>query len=114
MKLDYLQFLELEVFTRFGARLEASMEAAIARGRLLREILKQERLNPLSATFQLAWMVGFNDDRFAGAATEEIPALLARLEQGVRESSLGLDSPREQWSESVREWLGERTEGEQK
>lgn len=114
MKLDYLQFLELEVFTRFGARLEASMEAAIARGRLLREILKQERLNPLSATFQLAWMVGFNDDRFAGAGTEEIPGLLARLEQSVRESNLGLDSPREQWSESVREWLGERTEGEQK
>jgi F-type H+-transporting ATPase subunit alpha len=111
MKLDYLQFLELEVFTRFGARLEASMEEAIARGRLLREILKQERLNPLSATFQLAWMVAFNDERFADAAPEEVPDLLARLEQGVRDSTLSLDSPREQWSESVWEWLGKRTEG---
>ena len=43
MKLDYLQFLELEVFTRFGARLEASVEARIQRGRLLRELLRQER-----------------------------------------------------------------------
>ena len=44
MKLDYLQFLELEMFTRFGTRLEASMETAIQRGRILREILKQDRL----------------------------------------------------------------------
>ncbi|MDX2486297.1 MAG: F0F1 ATP synthase subunit alpha, partial [Gammaproteobacteria bacterium] len=50
LKLDYLQFLELEVFTRFGARLEASMEATIKRGRVLREIFKQERLMPLPVT----------------------------------------------------------------
>ena len=49
MKLDYLQFLELEVFTRFGTKLEAGTEAKIRRGRLLREILKQERLSPLAA-----------------------------------------------------------------
>ena len=29
MKLDYLQFLELEVFTRFGAKLEASIQRKI-------------------------------------------------------------------------------------
>ena len=45
MKLDYLQFQELEIFTRFGSRLEASVEAKIRRGRLLRELLKQERLS---------------------------------------------------------------------
>ena len=32
MKLDYLQFLELEVFTRFGAKLEPSMRNKIAKG----------------------------------------------------------------------------------
>ena len=46
MKLDYLQFLDLEVFTRFGARLEPAMESAIRRGRILREALKQDRLSP--------------------------------------------------------------------
>lgn len=45
MKLNYLQFLELESFTRFGARLEASMEEAIQRGLVLREILKQEQFS---------------------------------------------------------------------
>jgi F0F1-type ATP synthase gamma subunit len=61
MKLDYLQFLELEVFTRFGARLEASMETAIRRGHRLRELLKQERLATLTASLQLAWMIAFNE-----------------------------------------------------
>ena len=56
MKLDYLQYLELEVFTRFGARLEASMEQAIARGRVLREILKElEADGTLERTGKRAW-----------------------------------------------------------
>ena len=48
MKLDYLQFLELEVFTRFGAKLERSMQKKIEHGRILREILKQDRVGSCS------------------------------------------------------------------
>jgi len=106
MKLDYLQFLELEVFTRFGARLEASMEAAINRGRILREILKQERLAPLPAEFQLAWLVAFNDGLFVGVADEEVPHRLAVLQSKVRACTLTLDSSRQEWSAAVAEWLG--------
>ena len=76
MKLDYLQFLELEVFTRFGARLEASMEAAIRRGRLLREILKQDRFAPTSVVFQMAWLVAFNEGLFEDTDPDEIHTLL--------------------------------------
>ncbi|MGB5439542.1 MAG: F0F1 ATP synthase subunit alpha, partial [Gammaproteobacteria bacterium] len=101
MKLDYLQFQELEVFTRFGARLEASMEAAIHRGRLLREILKQERLSPLPVTFQMAWLAAFNDGLFEAMEPGAIPAFLATLEEAVRRATLGLDSPREEWSALV-------------
>jgi len=64
MKLDYLQFLELEVFTRFGARLEASVQKKIQRGQRLRELLKQERLRPLSFIQQLAWLLAFNRGLF--------------------------------------------------
>jgi F-type H+-transporting ATPase subunit alpha len=105
MKLDYLQFLELEVFTRFGARLEASMEASIQRGRLLREILKQDRLSPLPVEFQMAWLVAFNDGLFEGQQTDAIPALLSSLEKSVRASTLKLDSPREEWSAALAAWL---------
>jgi F-type H+-transporting ATPase subunit alpha len=101
MKLDYLQFLELEVFTRFGARLEASMEATIKRGRVLREILKQERLMPLPVTVQLAWLTAFNDGRFDGIDPEDVSAQMDALIQHTRHSGLTLDSPREEWLDLI-------------
>jgi F-type H+-transporting ATPase subunit alpha len=105
MKLDYLQFLDLEVFTRFGARLESSMEKAIQRGRALREIFKQDRLEPLPIEFQMAWLVAFNDGRFDTIETEDIPERLRTLETRVRAAGLTLDSPREQWATAVADWL---------
>lgn len=102
MKLDYLQFMELEVFTRFGARLEASMEAAIHRGRILREILKQERLSPLPVTAQMAWLVAFNDGAFDHTGPEQARERLAALLQVVEGGELTLDSPREQWQALVK------------
>jgi F-type H+-transporting ATPase subunit alpha len=101
MKLDFLQFQELEIFTRFGARLEASMEAAIQRGRILREILKQDRLAPLPAVFELAWLVAFNDGLFDAQDIDTVPARLAALEEFVRDTPLGLDSPRQEWSAAL-------------
>ena len=101
MKLDYLQFLELEVFTRFGARLEASMEASIKRGRVLREILKQQRFMPLPVTVQLAWLVAFNDGCFDDADSEVIAKQFDSLAQHTRQTGLTLDSPRKQWSDLV-------------
>ena len=105
MKLDYLQFQELEVFTRFGARLEESMEAAIAKGRILREILKQDRLSPLPETFQLAWLVAFNEGLFEGHSPADLPQLLQQLQEQVLHSSLNLDSPRDEWCRAVTGWL---------
>jgi F-type H+-transporting ATPase subunit alpha len=111
MKLDYLQYLELEVFTRFGARLEASMEAAIARGRVLREILKQDRLVPLHEEFQLAWLIAFNDGLFEAVSEERVPELLEILRHRTDSHSLGLEKSREDWSRAVAEWLKPQSGG---
>lgn len=105
MKLDYLQYLELEIFTRFGTRLEASMEAAILRGRLLRELLKQDRLAPSSELFQMALLVAFNDGLFEGVAPDDVATLQDELEKQVQRSTLRLDSAREEWSAAVTSWL---------
>jgi F-type H+-transporting ATPase subunit alpha len=105
MKLDYLQFLELEVFTRFGARLEAAMEVAIRRGRVLREILKQDRLTPLSIEFQMAWLVAYNDGLFDDTEPADIRVHLTTLENRVNRSGLTLDNPRAQWSKAASGWL---------
>lgn len=105
MKLDYLQFLELEVYTRFGARLEASMEARIARGQLLRELLKQDRLAPLSIEFQMAWLVAFNAGLFGGLDGPGIQTALGRIAERLPASGLRLEDDRERWRASVEEWL---------
>jgi len=88
-KLDYLQFLELELFTRFGARLEVIMEARPRRGQALREIRKQGRLSLLPIECQMAWLVAFNEGLFDKVDPEAIPALLERLVLHVRESARG-------------------------
>jgi F-type H+-transporting ATPase subunit alpha len=107
MKLDYLQFLELEVFTRFGSRLEASMEAKIARGRVLRELLKQDRLSPLPIEFHLAWLTAFNLGLFDKVPPASIPALLEDLAARVKESGLTLEASEEEWTQAVGQWLRE-------
>ena len=105
MKLDYLQFLELEVFTRFGAKLEASMEARIRRGRLLREILGQDRLDPHSPADQLAWLIACNENLLDGLAGDALAVALRHLREGATTTTLTLDSPRDQWLSSVQHWL---------
>lgn len=107
MKLDYLQFLELEVFTRFGSQLEPTMEAKIRRGRLLRELFKQDRLAPQTAEFQLAWMVAFNEGLFDAMAIADIPACLANLTRRVAEATLTLSDTRDAWQQAIHGWLQE-------
>jgi F-type H+-transporting ATPase subunit alpha len=71
----------------------------------LREILKQDRLSPLPVTFQLAWLLAFNTGLFDSVDPDAISPLLATLEGAVRDTSLSLDSPREEWSAAVADWL---------
>ena len=107
MKLDYLQFLEMEVFTRFGARLETSIEKAINRGRLLREVLKQERLAPLPIEFQLAWLIAFNEGLLDETPIQAVAGRLEKLEQQWQQSGLQLNHPRLQWLVALRGWLAD-------
>jgi len=104
MKLDYLQFLELEVFTRFGAKLERSMQKKIEHGRILREILKQDRLSPLPIEWQMAWLVLFNDGLLDDFKPEAIRPALASLFRWVASSGLTLAAPREQWRRALEAW----------
>jgi F-type H+-transporting ATPase subunit alpha len=97
MKLDYLQFLELEVFTRFGARLEASVEARIRRGRFLREALKQPRLAPEPIEAQLAWLIAFNEGWLDGVEQSDVAGCLAALATRAQASGLGLSDARTDW-----------------
>jgi F-type H+-transporting ATPase subunit alpha len=48
LKIDYSRFLEVEVFTKFGMRIEEKTTQLIRRGERLREILKQPEFHPRS------------------------------------------------------------------
>lgn len=106
MKLEYLQFLELEVFTRFGTKLEAGAELKIKRGRILREILKQERLTPLPAVFELAWLIAYNEALLEIFDIADIPDVMQKILDGTTKSSISLDSAHEQWLSLLNELLG--------
>jgi len=109
MKLDYLQFLELEMFSRFGSRLEAGLRARLARGRLLRNVLKQEPLSPLAPECHLAWMIAFNEGRLEGMEQGVLSGALRQLLEGVAQGGLGLADRREAWSAAVADWLAARS-----
>ncbi|MDD4933606.1 MAG: F0F1 ATP synthase subunit alpha [Methylacidiphilaceae bacterium] len=105
MKLDFLQFLELEVFTRFGTKLEASLERKIHRGRLLRELLKQDKLAPVSPEQELGWLVGFNENLFDPIPDDRVRSAQEALFARIRESGLTLEEPRERWLALAKEVL---------
>ncbi|MCC7210643.1 MAG: F0F1 ATP synthase subunit alpha [Candidatus Brocadia sp.] len=48
LKIDYSRFMEVEVFTKFGAHLEEETTKLIRRGERLREILKQPQFRPFT------------------------------------------------------------------
>jgi F-type H+-transporting ATPase subunit alpha len=106
MKLDYLRFLELEVFTRFGGRLEASVQAQIKRGRVLRELLKQPRLSPLTVEDHMAWMMAFNAGLFDSVAPGDVPARLERLLEAAATGGMRLDASQQEWKNAVMGWIG--------
>ena len=110
MKLDYLQFLELEAFTRFGTRLDPQVERRIQRGRLLREILKQDRLAPLPIELQMAWLVAYNEGLLDVVEITRLQSTLDQLAARLKESDARLEDSREQWLANVKEWLAGATD----
>lgn len=105
MKLDYLQFLELEVFTRFGTKLEASLERRIQRGRLLRELLKQDKLAPVTPEQEFGWLLAFNENLFDPIPLDRVRAAQAALFARIGRSGLTLEEPRERWLALAKEVL---------
>jgi F-type H+-transporting ATPase subunit alpha len=54
LRLEYAQFLELEVFTRFGAMVDDATRKAIDHGKRIRSVLIQPQYHPLSLSHQAA------------------------------------------------------------
>ncbi|AND68393.1 H+-transporting two-stor ATPase [Dyella thiooxydans] len=86
LRLQYSQFLELELFTRFGNLSDTRVKAQIARGRAIRALLTQPRFAAQQLPEQLAQLAalddGVLDDQPADLIAELRRQLPARLAEG--------------------------------
>ena len=85
LRLEYAQFLELEMFTRFGGVTEANVREKIARGQRIRAVLSQPQLSPLRLADEVGLLIALHAgllDKVAvddiGGFRSELPAWLDR------------------------------------
>ncbi|MBZ5596493.1 MAG: alternate F1F0 ATPase, F1 subunit alpha [Acidobacteriia bacterium] len=81
LKLSYSQFEELEVFSRFGTRLDEHTRQLLARGRAVREALKQPLYDPLPAAEQIAILLAAASGLFDDLPAETIVKASAKIRE---------------------------------
>ncbi len=79
MRLDYAQFLELEMFSRFGGAPDARVKAQLARGTLLRTLLSQPQFAPLRLVDEVALALALRDGLLDAVAPDRIASVRAAL-----------------------------------
>ncbi len=88
LRLDYAQFLELEVFTRFGTMVDERTRKTIEHGRRIRAVLDQRQFAPLSLGEQVALLIALNE-----GVLDELPLEKVADFRGALKSRLGDQSP---------------------
>ncbi len=79
IRLDYAQFLELEMFTRFGGISDTRVKAQIVRGERIRALLTQPRFANLRLADQVALLAALDDGVFDGHPVDIVAAVRERL-----------------------------------
>lgn len=82
LRLSYSQFEELEVFSRFGTRLDEDTIAMLERGRRVREVFKQPQYKPLPVPEQVAVLLAASEDLLNAIPVERT----AEAEQAIRKA----------------------------
>jgi F-type H+-transporting ATPase subunit alpha len=79
LRLDYAQFLELEIFTRFGGVTDSQVKDKIARGRRIRSILAQPQYAPIRLADEIALIVAVQSGLLDRVALDDLARLRAEL-----------------------------------
>ena len=122
LKLAYAQFVELESFARFGARMDDDTRKIIDHGQRIRACLKQPEFAPVSVAGQIAVLLALTSKLFepvplnkmteaensiSEAASEISIELRERLESGDKLSDQDRDTIIELARRAVAPWLSE-------
>ena len=70
--IEYSQFEELEMFSRFATKLDEETQRTIDKGKLIREILKQPKSQTVSTEGQVALFICINNGIFDGIELNKI------------------------------------------
>ena len=85
LRLEYAQFLELEIFTRFSVTADAHTMRIIDHGRKIRAILVQEQYHSLALSSQTALLLALHERLFEDLSASQVSnlrtSLLAHLTQ---------------------------------
>ncbi len=99
LRLTYSQFEELEVFARFGTRLDEETRSMLERGRRVREAFKQPQFEPIRVAEQIVILlaasqghlngvplerIGTVEEALREAVLRELPDLVKKMEQGSK------------------------------
>ncbi|CAN0620713.1 ATP synthase subunit alpha 3 [Burkholderia multivorans] len=88
LRLDYAQFLELEMFTRFGGLSDARVKAQIVRGERIRALIAQPRFAALRPVDQIALLVALADGVFDACPAAAIVAVREALPERLDAAGL--------------------------
>ena len=96
LKIDYSRFLELEIFTKFGAHLEEETVRSIRRGQSMREMLKQPPLQPFSPVETILCILIAQSGLLDGVEAANVESLcrksIERAAQDLQEIIEGISS----------------------
>lgn len=79
LRLEYAQFLELEVFTRFGTLVDERTSRIIAHGRRIRAVFSQPQFAPLAVGEEVALLLALAERLLDEVPLERIGAFRERL-----------------------------------
>src|SRR5262249_3232272 len=79
VRLDYAQFLELEMFTRFGGLTDTRVKAQIARGERIRALITQPRYAALRLVDQVALLAALAEGAFDSLPVKVIAEVRKRV-----------------------------------
>ena len=86
LRLEYAQFLELEVFTRFGTMVDERARKVIEHGQRIRAVLGQEQFAPLALGVQVALLCALNDGVLDDMPLDRVGAFRSTLAPWLAEN----------------------------
>ncbi|MBG0796298.1 F0F1 ATP synthase subunit alpha [Methylocystis sp. L43] len=85
LRLEYAQFLELEMFTRFGGMLDERTRKVIEHGRRIRAVLSQQQFAPLPLGEQVALLLALSEGVLDGVSLDRVAVFRAKLGRWLME-----------------------------